>query len=701
MNKSIIILFIFAEFLYSQVGQNQPSIGYVYPSGGKIGSSFEIVVAGQNLRGIKGVYFSSDEIKVESFIYIPILSPQQRQLLTNKIREIFKSRYVKNYVPKEIKEGKDVKLPENILLKDLENKTDEELKKIIGLFLTPFRREQIKRSIQEKVLINVNILSGAKEGVYQLRLITNSGITNPLNFYVSDVPEVKEDFEIPFLDFFESKEIVYDTPIIINGQILPGDIDKFYFNAKKGQKLIIELKGREIIPFMADAVPGWFQGTLTLYDPSGKEIAYSDDYYFNPDPFIFFEVPDDGKYMVKIKDALYRGREDFVYRLFIGEKELKKYKEVNYNFYDLPEISERESNEILKKANEIKVNQIVNGVIEKIGDVDIFKLKLPKNFKLVAEVFARRTGSPLDAYVCLTDSSGKILISNDDYHDKNFDLITHQADPYIYYEIPKDGIYYLKIIDIQNHGGKEYFYHLRISEAYPDFSIFVVPSSINIFQNNITYLYVYAMRKDGFDGEIKIQIKDAPKGLILNGGRIPKGKDKVVLTITATDEYIPSEKPIPIQIEGLADIDGKIIKKIAIPADEMMQAFAYYHLVPSTELLLYTRRWKFSKPIIDLNEDQIVKIQSGGKTKIEYKINQAFKNEKIVLELKEYPEGISIENTKIEDEKLIFEIKADPKMKKGYSDNILIELFSEINEKDGKTRKISRGFLPAIMIEVI
>ena len=53
--------------------------------------------------------------------------------------------------------------------------------------------------------------------------------------------------------------------------------------------------------------------------PSGKELAYDDDYRFKPDPVIFFEVPKDGEYTLTISDAIYRGREDFVYRVTIGE----------------------------------------------------------------------------------------------------------------------------------------------------------------------------------------------------------------------------------------------------------------------------------------------------------------------------------------------------------------------------------------------
>jgi hypothetical protein len=36
---------------------------------------------------------------------------------------------------------------------------------------------------------------------------------------------------------------------------------------------------------------------------------------FHPDPVLYYEVPADGHYDLEIKDAIYRGREDFVYRI--------------------------------------------------------------------------------------------------------------------------------------------------------------------------------------------------------------------------------------------------------------------------------------------------------------------------------------------------------------------------------------------------
>ena len=75
----------------------------------------------------------------------------------------------------------------------------------------------------------------------------------------------------------------------------------------------------DLVPYVADGVPGWFQAVLRLYDSGGKEVAYNDDFYFRPDPVLYYEVPADGEYVLTINEALYRGRESFTYRMTVGE----------------------------------------------------------------------------------------------------------------------------------------------------------------------------------------------------------------------------------------------------------------------------------------------------------------------------------------------------------------------------------------------
>jgi len=108
-------------------------------------------------------------------------------------------------------------------------------------------------------------------------------------------------------------------PVTVNGQIMPGDVDVFEFSARKGQRLVAAAAARALIPVSGRCRAGWFQATLSLSDASGREIAYDDDYKFNPDPVLFCEIPTNGTYRLAIRDSIGRGREDFVYRIRIGE----------------------------------------------------------------------------------------------------------------------------------------------------------------------------------------------------------------------------------------------------------------------------------------------------------------------------------------------------------------------------------------------
>ena len=212
-------------------------------------------------------------------------------------------------------------------------------------------------------------------------------------------------------------------PAIVNGQILPGGVDRYRFQARKGQQLVVAATARELIPYLADAVPGWFQAALALYDAKGKELAYADDYRFHPDPVLHYEIPEDGEYVVEIRDSIYRGREDFVYRITVGElpfvtsifplggragaqttvelkgwnlpvtsltldatqepgvyplavrKEDRISNRVPFAVDTLPECLEQEPNNTMPAAQPVTLPIIVNGRIDRPGDWDVFRFE--------------------------------------------------------------------------------------------------------------------------------------------------------------------------------------------------------------------------------------------------------------------------------------------------------------------------------------
>ena len=46
------------------------------------------------------------------------------------------------------------------------------------------------------------------------------------------------------------------------------------------------------------------------------------------------------------------------------------------------------------------------------------------------------------------------------------------------------------------------------------------------------------------------------------------------------------DEPAALEIEGRGMVDGRPVTHLAVPAEDMMQAFANRHLVPSRELLV-------------------------------------------------------------------------------------------------------------------
>jgi hypothetical protein len=100
---------------------------------------------------------------------------------------------------------------------------------------------------------------------------------------------------------------------------MPGEVDEFTFKANKDQRVVLAMHARSLIPYLADAVPGWFQSIVSLHNDEGYEVAYSDGYRFDPDPVLFYKIPADGLYRIRVHDSIYRGRDDFVYRITVGE----------------------------------------------------------------------------------------------------------------------------------------------------------------------------------------------------------------------------------------------------------------------------------------------------------------------------------------------------------------------------------------------
>jgi hypothetical protein len=753
--------------------QNTPHAGYVYPAGGRQGTEFQVMVGGQFLNGVSEAFVSGAGVQATIVEYTRPITPMQANQLREKMRELTERRAaaLRQQQPNRAGQGQPQGPP------PAWTPEDEKTLANIRQQLLAFQRRQANPVLSETVTVSMKLAPDAAAGQRELRLATPAGLTNPLIFCVGQLPEFSKQAAVlsnqpirapaplnraqPKRDPEPPMDIT--LPAIVNGQMTPGGVDRYRFQAGKGQRLVVAASARELMPYISDAVPGWFQATLALYDANGTELDYADHFRFHPDPVLSYEIPSDGQYLLAIHDSIYRGRDDFVYRIAVGElpfvtsifplggkagaqtsvevkgwnlpvakvKESEKRSGIHplsvrqgellsntvpFEVDTLPELAEKEPNNQPKNAQDVTPPIIVNGRLSEPGDWDVFRFKGRAGEEIVAEVFARRLDSPLDSVLKLTDSTGRQLAFNDDFQDKGAALLTHQADSQISAKLPANGTYYLHLGDGQQKGGPEYVYRLRISRPRPDFELRVVPSSLSIRGGLTVPITVYALRRDGFAGDIALTLKDAPAGFTLSGGGIPAGQDQVRLTLTAPPLAAPvtappgnTEMPFKLHLEGRATIGGGEVSRPAVPAEDMMQAFAYHHLVPREDWMVLVTRGGPARLPWKLATDVPMRLRAGGTVALRLSVlAPRYPASQLRLELAEPPEGLSIKDVSPSGNDLAILLSADAdKAKPGLKGNLIVNIFNELPpnptapNRPAAQRRQPLGTLPAIPFEIV
>jgi hypothetical protein len=276
--------------------------------------------------------------------------------------------------------------------------------------------------------------------------------------------------------------------------------------------------------------------------------------------------------------------------------------------------------------------------------------------------------------------------------------------------LPADGVYYVHLCDVQRKAGSEYGYRLRLSAPRPDFALRVVPSVINIRPGETLPVTVHAIRRDGFGGDIALTLKDAPGGFSLNGATLPAGQDQVRITLTAPRSSLkelasPAGGPVPVSLQGLTKIDGREIVHAAVAADDMMQAFAYRHLVPAGELKLFLIDRPFPRGRARVLSDGPVRIPSGGTSTLQIALPGGPMMGEVHVELSEPPEGIGLQETSGTSGTVQVVLRCDGvKVKPGLKGNLIFALSTERGAAQGQggaKRRMPLGVLPAVSFVVV
>ncbi len=203
-------------------------------------------------------------------------------------------------------------------------------------------------------------------------------------------------------------------------------------------------------------------------------------------------------------------------------------------------------------ATAITVPAAVSGRIEADSDIDCYSFDATKDELISVEVLARRNGSGLDSIIRLLNAEGRPLTENDDM--RLWGRRTLHDSMIENWKVPADGRYTIEIRDVHLRGGADFGYGLEVTHATPQFDLVMDTDKTWLTPGSCAAIFVRANRRNGFDGEIQLQIEGLPAGVSVTCGKIMAG--------TAVDGCIVLEAAVDagqiasnIRVTGIATVE--------------------------------------------------------------------------------------------------------------------------------------------------
>ena len=170
---------------------------------------------------------------------------------------------------------------------------------------------------------------------------------------------------------------------------------------------------------------------------------------------------------------------------------------------DLPELvgSPRQN----KATEKLQVPGAVTGVLDQLDAEDGYLCDWKKGEVWSLSAQARRIGSPLDVALTIIGPDGKELAHNDD--------LPETTDAGLEFTVPADGTYRIVVSDTAGKSGtRSAIYRLVVRPAVSDFSLQIVAPRTGVPIGDRGSLAVKAIRKGGFKGPINLTVSGLPDG---------------------------------------------------------------------------------------------------------------------------------------------------------------------------------------------
>ncbi len=136
------------------------------------------------------------------------------------------------------------------------------------------------------------------------------------------------------------------------------------------------------------------------------------------------------------------------------------------------------------------------------------------------------------------------------------------TDSRVVFEAPADGVYQVRVSDTRGGGGPTHAFRVTVRPPRPDFALSFTPTTPVVWRNGAVPVAVTAVRRDGFEGPIRLKLEGLPKGFDAPETTIEAGQ-----LSTAFALFAPADAAVPagtqLRLVGTAAIDGKDVTRVA------------------------------------------------------------------------------------------------------------------------------------------
>ena len=538
-------------------GQSGPRINALFPAGARAGETVEVAVRGGNLTGARETIITG-------------AAGVTAQLLPSGAKVDESAKPIFDKACTTCHEARSA--ANRTLTPEQWASTVDRMIKARNAQINQGDRDKIVAFLQAsaragQIIARVTVAKDAPPGVRELRVVTDKGASSAFSFEVGSLPETTA--SIPNTTREAPQAVT--TPTVINGVLTnSGQRDWFGFSVKKGERLILNLKGYRL----NESAQYFFNPVLYVYDAKGREIAKNLG-RFGLDPLIDWTAPEDGNYTVLVHDLLWKGSPASVYRLSIGSQpydaivtpsgparpgadvaaRLTATMEIpaTANFTvrvpdgadgvtmvstpigdapllvrDLPDGGEPRG----ASGPQVSLPAVFHGCLKLKGQSDTFRVKSNRPGTGL-EFYSRRLGSPLRVRVIIRDAKGNEIQRRD--ADEANDLRFDGA-------FPTPGEYRVEISDADGNSGTAYAYSWEALDGAPDFTLTATPDGANIQPGGSMPILVRVLRRDNLKTPIQIKLTDLPPGVTATQAIIPPDDDKATLIVTAAPNAAPGTR---------------------------------------------------------------------------------------------------------------------------------------------------------------